>query len=359
VKKGFLSALSADQLNYLNIGLMFVAAIAAFIRPFELFLFAYAFLGPLHYLTEISWLHDRKYFTKGKNDYLFLVGIAAIIAIIDLQIFGKLPMTLSIAVTYVGFVAALVFVLVRKTGTRLVCFGALLLSTPLVIRNDFLQSVFLLLLPTIVHVFIFTGLFILVGALRGRSISGIASLVVFCLCAISFFVFAPAHAAGPLGEYVRTTYKEFAQLNYALMTPFNRHDLTVPANASQYAEYVNNVLFHSPTALAVMGFIAFAYAYHYLNWFSKTSIIQWHNIPRSRLIAVIVIWIASIAAYAYDYKFGLRWLYFLAFTHVLLEFPLNHLTIINIGKEFKTMVGRTRGGELKPALLPVQESADS
>ena len=31
-----------------------------------MFLFAYAFLGPLHYLTEISWLHDRQYFAKGK-----------------------------------------------------------------------------------------------------------------------------------------------------------------------------------------------------------------------------------------------------------------------------------------------------
>ena len=54
------------QINYLNISLMFLSAIGAFFLPFEVFLFAYAFLGPLHYLTEISWLHDRKYFSKGK-----------------------------------------------------------------------------------------------------------------------------------------------------------------------------------------------------------------------------------------------------------------------------------------------------
>ena len=51
--------MTTSQVNYLNIGLMIVSAIAAFILPFELFLFAYAVLGPLHYLTESSWLQDR------------------------------------------------------------------------------------------------------------------------------------------------------------------------------------------------------------------------------------------------------------------------------------------------------------
>ena len=40
------------------------------------------FLGPLHYLTEISWLHDRQYFSKGKYDFTFLlfIGVALSIA---------------------------------------------------------------------------------------------------------------------------------------------------------------------------------------------------------------------------------------------------------------------------------------
>jgi hypothetical protein len=57
--------LTTTQINYLNIGLMIVSCLLAFRFPFELFLFSYAILGPLHYLTEISWLHDRKYFTEG------------------------------------------------------------------------------------------------------------------------------------------------------------------------------------------------------------------------------------------------------------------------------------------------------
>jgi hypothetical protein len=47
--------------------------------PFEVFLFAYAVLGPLHYLTEISWLHDRQYFSKGKYDFVILLSIGIII----------------------------------------------------------------------------------------------------------------------------------------------------------------------------------------------------------------------------------------------------------------------------------------
>ena len=67
------------QINYLNIGLMFMSAILAFFMPFETFLFAYAFLGPLHYLTEISWLHDRQYFAKGKYDFTFLLIIGVVL----------------------------------------------------------------------------------------------------------------------------------------------------------------------------------------------------------------------------------------------------------------------------------------
>src|SRR5882672_6216800 len=56
--------LATDRINYLNIALMIGACIAAYVFPFELFLFSYAVLGPLHYLTEISWLHERNYFTE-------------------------------------------------------------------------------------------------------------------------------------------------------------------------------------------------------------------------------------------------------------------------------------------------------
>jgi hypothetical protein len=46
---------------------MVLSCVVAFIFPFELFLFSYAILGPLHYFTKISWLHDRNYFTKARR----------------------------------------------------------------------------------------------------------------------------------------------------------------------------------------------------------------------------------------------------------------------------------------------------
>src|SRR5438045_4469719 len=70
--------MSTNQVNYLNIGLMILSCVIAFIIPFELFLFSYAILGPLHYLTEISWLHKRQCFSPGKKDFLIL-GIFALL----------------------------------------------------------------------------------------------------------------------------------------------------------------------------------------------------------------------------------------------------------------------------------------
>jgi hypothetical protein len=59
---------------------------------------------------------------------------------------------------------------------------------------------------------------------------------------------------------------------------------------------------------------------------------------------VIAIWLGSIIIYACDYRLGLKWLFFLGFTHVLLEFPLNHLTLINIGREMGASVSRSQPG---------------
>jgi hypothetical protein len=41
---------NADAVNYANIGLMLASCLVAYVFPFELFLFSYAVLGPLHYL---------------------------------------------------------------------------------------------------------------------------------------------------------------------------------------------------------------------------------------------------------------------------------------------------------------------
>jgi hypothetical protein len=70
-----------------------------------------------------------------------------------------------------------------------------------------------------------------------------------------------------------------------------------------------------------------------LNWFSKTEVIRWHQVPKLRFAAVILLWVVASVFYTYDYSLGLSLLFFLSFSHVLLEFPLNIISIVGIGKE--------------------------
>tara|TARA_B100000315_G_scaffold237790_1_gene254911 strand:+ start:401 stop:706 length:306 start_codon:yes stop_codon:yes gene_type:complete len=91
----------------------------------------------------------------------------------------------------------------------------------------------------------------------------------------------------------------------------------------------------------IMRFIAFAYTYHYLNWFSKTSIIKWHKVPTSFVVVTLLMWTASVGLYVADYRLGIAVLSFFSLLHVFLEFPLNYRSFVGIGKELKD-ISRTR-----------------
>jgi hypothetical protein len=109
----------------------------------------------------------------------------------------------------------------------------------------------------------------------------------------------------------------------------------IPINTKEY--YWNSIFF-STFGIMLMRFIAFAYLYHYLNWFSKTEVIRWHKVPKIRFALVIGLWLTACGLYAYDYALGLSFLFFLSFSHVLLEFPLNIVSIVGIGKETLSIV---------------------
>ena len=341
--------LTTDQVNYLNVGLMLVAAGLAFWLPFQLFLFVYAVLGPAHYLTEISWLHDRGYFTTGKYDHLFLVGLSFLVTLCVFNVIPGTPPVSATVLTLVAFGAALVFALVRNRWGRAFGISTVVVVSILAADLPSVDSVFRIFLPTLIHVSIFTGALILIGALRSRSLSGLLSLLVFLAAPVTFLYALPARTNYAVSRYVQAAYgyltndgtftDGFIGLNHQLLTIFSLHDFGQPgADISAFVRGVNAYLYGHPVALSVMAFIAFAYTYHYLNWFSKTSIIRWHHIPRARTIAVVLVWLASVALFAYDYRVGLQWLFFLSFTHVALEFPLNHLTFVGIGREIGGML---------------------
>lgn len=365
------------KVNVVNMALMVVAMLLAFLLPFETFLFAYAFLGPLHYLTEISWLHDRQYFSKGKYDYVMLLVIGIIITYDyfasklgvhktftayynEFNLYGKL---LSLALF-----SSLFFILIKNTWIKIITVFFLFAFvnkwfTPNTYAPDgrlFLketQWTFALtsLLPTLIHVYAFTGLFMLYGALKSRSKSGLWSVVLFVACPLILIYSLPLQQWISVTAYGKAAYyaggEGFWDLNLNLLNKFHLTDLPQLKDkvSGEPLFYINGepaidgqaalpIIFYSKAGILLMRFIAFAYLYHYLNWFSKTEVIKWHQVPQKRLIGIVLLWLLACGLYIYNYATGLMFLFFLSFTHVLLEFPLNMLSVIGIGKETVTIL---------------------
>ncbi len=437
MRKHFCMTPSKDnQINYMNIGLMALSAILAYFLPFETFLLAYAFLGPLHYLTEISWLHDRNYFSKGKYDFLVLLGIGVLLSYYafarDFNVTEDFHRYFSEANLFnkllvLAFFSSVLFVLVKNLFIKIFAILFLFvlisgwLSPESTLENSSSTTIFALtsLVPTLIHVYIFTGFFMLYGALKSRSKTGLLSVGALILFPLILVFFAPVNPKNNyLSDYGKSSYYAngdgFFSTNISILDHFDIIDDPVYTNkdfidfvksenfqnenkankfisddklsllidslskigSSPYLiqnqpvnsgvevdnllflidqngsllEYRNKpipckliigyhkekydpLVFFSTFGIMLMRFIAFAYLYHYLNWFSKTEIIRWHKVPKIRFIAVLGLWLIACGLYAYDYSVGLSFLFFLSFTHVLLEFPLNIVSIIGIGQE--------------------------
>jgi hypothetical protein len=401
---------SEDKINFSNIGLMLITAVCAYLYPFETFLLAYAYLGPLHYLTEISWLHDRNYFSKGKYDFLILLVVGVLLSLaafskdfgVSIDIYDYfVEMNLFDKLLVFALFSSILFALVKNLVVKIlaILFLYVFISGWLSPENAQAQSdntaIFALtsLVPTLIHVYLFTGLFMLFGALKNRSKSGLWQMLGFVAIPLILVFFLPVNPKkGNLTEYGKNAYYAegdgFFMTNISIMDHFklmdepnltnkqfldsvvNKSSSGYPADVrSRITDSLKNKLsqnyivenpssefygksipvryaipvdtknyfwdsvFFSTVGIMLMRFIAFAYMYHYLNWFSKTEVIRWHKIPKIRLIAIVSIWILASAFYAYDYSLGLSLLFFLSFTHVLLEFPLNIVSIVGIGKE--------------------------
>jgi hypothetical protein len=330
MNKLFSAITSQNGINYLNIGLMLLSLVAAYILPFEVFLFSYAVLGPLHYLTEISWLEKKNYFIKSRKDIWLFVLLVILITIGMFDSSSKVNSFLG-SILFSGFIYALIIIFVDKLPLKLLLIFVTFIASLVFNVNHYPDMIFLLFavwLPTIIHVFIFTGAFILYGALKTRSLSGMISLLVFVLCALSFFMYTPAGLPASVTDYAQRAYYNFTVLNTTLYSLFGYGDLRLE----------DTFLFTNENSLKIMRFIAFAYTYHYLNWFSKTTVIKWNEISKRRMGVIIALWSVSVILYAVSYEIGFYALFLLSLLHVFFEFPLNHHTFIGIGKEVKALV---------------------
>ena len=295
--------MSVVRIDQLNLGLVFLACLIAHAVPLEMLVLSYAILGPAHYLTEISWLHDRQYFTKQKFDYLPICVLGFIgLASQDERIFYHCLIAC--------FWLAICMAFIRNWLARLaVTTVAGAISIVLAVETPAVW--FFILLSSLIHILVFTAIFILLGALRNDSLFGYATLGALVLCGATFFI--------PGQPWLATT-----QLGLDTI-----HHLDAAYEA--FFELIG-VAQGAPNTERLIGFIAFAYTYHYLNWFSKTGVIGWHRISPQRTAVIATAYLACIGLYAYDYQLGFKAVLFLSFGHVILEFPLNGLSIAQTGK---------------------------
>jgi len=308
-----------SKINIINVFLMLLSFCFAFIFPFELFLIVYAVLGPLHYLTEINWLHKKNYFTTQKKDYYVHI---LILCLISIALFSPLSFYLRkylATFIFIAFCSSFAMVYFKETKSKIIFNTVAIIISFLLfyLFESKFSIIFSMFLPTLIHVFIFTGIFILVGTLKDKSRSGKLSLVFFIICAVVLLFIPINYNFSVITDQIQNNYHSFEKLNQKIITVF-----------SQFT--TSNDVYFSNIGIQVMRFIAFAYTYHYFNWFSKTSIIQWHDTSKFKLIIIVLIWITSIILYFYDYNIGLKWLYILSMAHVFLEFPLNFISILNL-----------------------------
>jgi len=349
----FVKKVKAKQLDYINIGLMILSFILAVKLPFHVFLLSYAVLGPLHYLTEIGWLDNRNYFSTNKKDAWILVLLCALLTFgFAYHQFGNFSISVGWneaiknswfepisdfllkyerSFIFMAFYTAVLMTFVKKAKLRYTLIAVGCVVAYFLNGINAYTMIIGIMLPTVIHVYVFTGAFILYGALKSKSASGYISLMVFFAILFLIVFQRPKAIDYSLSGYWLEAMKssKFVELNGAIATFMGW---------SKPGQYITSKGMLSTVALKMQIFIAFAYTYHYLNWFSKTKVINWHKVARPKLIVAGVIWIASIALYIYDYKIGLAALFFLSVLHVFLEFPLNHLTFVGIYNELKNRI---------------------
>ncbi len=286
-----------------HLGLLLAALGVTYLVPFELLLLSYVILGPAHYFTEISWLHDRKYFLPHRSVPLGLALVAVIAALID-------------NASWFGFViwgAFVVSALVAVTTTAAQVSVLLLIATGLTVvmyESGSSLAVLGILLPTLIHVSLFTLVFMMLGAHRSGS-KAQALLIVVYLAAIGLILVVPPSASSQIPSFAKAGQEYFGNVAPALGRLLGIADLRLDTRLTSL--------------------LAFVYTYHYLNWFIKADVIRWADVPRTRLALVVVASAASTALYFYDYAFGFTVLLALSLVHIVLEFPLNSLALRQLG----------------------------
>ena len=290
--------LPTRYIDQFNIALIVLTCAVAHVFPFHLLLVAYAVLGPAHYLTQISWMHDRRYFSN-LSWLAPAMGVLTVLWILlafhdsaDRQIGQAIALSLALGLAAVSILPT------QKNAVRALAFGGCACLGFIALSFAPVVLFIAVLVPTVMHVFVFTAAFMLLGAMKTRRISAYLSVLVLLIGAGTFLIPVAGSEATP--------------------------DLVGLAFFKPLVTYLQNMFgISSSVETRLFGFLSFAYTYHYLNWFSKAEVIQWNRMPPMRLKAIIAVYAVTLLAYAFDYAVGFVLIIFLSLAHVLLEFPLN------------------------------------
>lgn len=310
--------MTGKRIDIVNCGLIVISLALAYLLPFKLFVFSYVVLGPLHYMTEIGWLDSKSFFIRRKSDVWWIVGLCTAASIATLTSFftaGEYPSQNMLSfihpsrIVLTTVLAAVGLVFVKSGFLRMLW---VISAYALVIFMNQLPShlmFFAMFVPTVVHVFVFTFFFMTQGAIRSKSkFGGLASIMLLGAGGMALFL-----SIDPFFP------DEFSRI-FMEQTRFDRLH-------PQLGAYLG---IKSPHQIQV--FLAFAYTYHYLNWFSKTGIIKWHKVERWKLVTAVIIWVGSVGLYFIDMHLAVMSLFFLSLLHVFLELPLNVRSVADIGE---------------------------
>ena len=295
--------------HIVNLWVLIFSAAAAWVWPLQTFIVAYAVIGPFHYLTEIAWLRRKQfYFSNG---------------IIPPQVFASLSVVLCVA-------ACLDLYFKRGWGTYAIgllivlSLGALVKNVPVLlgalglvfVTKYFVHGYGLFIaafVPTVIHVFVFTLIFLMSGAMRERRPTLLAWLNPALLVGFAVLL---ARAGGSVGAATPGAYWMASE---RLFAPLHEYIAGLLGLGMHFDP--GGVL--EPNAVAIFRFLAFIYLHHYLNWFAKTELLKWHKVSRRGWAVILALYAAALGSYAYSFAAGFYTAYFLSLLHVLLELPLN------------------------------------
>lgn len=324
-----------NSIDWLNVFLVLLCGTLAYFFPLRVFILSFAILGPLHYLTEINWLNNNNFFTSFSKRIGLIIGVLASLILILPRLYFHLFDTdstdfistffLSInqwsnGAIFTCFLLAIGSQFIKKSRDWIILIVLAVLGTYFL--NSFENYAILVgvLIPTIIHVYVFTLLFMLYGARKSGSKPAYLSIALAILVPVAF-VFIPIEASNYLfSDFFKSTFID-NQLH------------RIPVLFSKFIGLSDGTsfFFYEQLELRLMMFISFIYLYHYLNWFSKTTTIFWHkNLTLRRTAFIGVFWIGLLGLFFYDFKIGILTALFFSFLHVILEFPLNILSLKNL-----------------------------